>query len=197
MGSFICKRNKALKALLGHPFVRRVYLFPLTPRKLCHGKLCQRFPKYANNSWISLANSFISKVNKTNFQFHSKLKLVQPLVGIHQHISNDGIHLTDLGKHFFFNSLFLVEEQKMLSQDDFPPLKTHFLKKSPLQSINQRIASKEEAMRNLKKTKKMVFLNAATTKSTINGKNLNFLDMSKSSFNDCSSSKVDRKARIV
>ena len=74
LNDFIDRRNRALRRMLDHPFVRHVYVFPITPRKICNGRLSDRFPKYLKNDWISLANASIAKINAADFQFHSKHK---------------------------------------------------------------------------------------------------------------------------
>ena len=45
----IVRRNRTLRRMLDHPFVRHMYLFPITPRKICNGRLSDRFPKYLKN----------------------------------------------------------------------------------------------------------------------------------------------------
>ena len=57
--NFISKRNAELKTIMEDPFVRRLIVFPLTPRKVCQNDLHFRFPKYAEASWIMSANRCI------------------------------------------------------------------------------------------------------------------------------------------
>ena len=118
--NFISRRNDSLFKIVDHPGVRHLYYFPITPRKICNGRLCERFPKYSKKQWISFANVCIAKINQANFQFHSKLKLVHFSPDLHHCISNDGIHLTEQGKHLLLHSVFKSEEKQMFSNNDFP-----------------------------------------------------------------------------
>ena len=68
-------------------------------------------------------------------------------LGLHHHISNDGIHLTDHGEQLLFNSVFTNKKPFEFSIDDFPPLVRTLppivINKSPSQAIDSRIAFKE------------------------------------------------------
>ena len=186
---FIARRNRALWRMLDHPFVRHVYFFPITPRKICNGRLSDRFPKYSKNDWISLANISIAKINAADFQFHSKLKLVPPIPDFHHHLANDGIHLTDKGKHLLLHSVFKCAERQMFSHEDFPPLGNSLSQKSPLQPIDHCIASKEKALRDNKKDRQREGLIEDRSKIHLQGSNHNYCERS--------SGFVQEKQRVV
>ena len=150
---FLTRRNADFKAVLDHPFVRRLFVYPLTPRRICKNDLCDRFPKYANHSWILLANRCVNDINQSNLNFHSKLRHIPPLPTnqISKHVAKDGIHLVPKGKEAYAWSVLQVCEQKIFLKDEFPPLKHAICETSPLQSIDMQIAIFEAKKRQEKK----------------------------------------------
>ena len=120
---FITRRNAELKIVMDHPFVRRLFVYPLTPRRICKNDLCARFPKYANCNWILMANRCVHDVNLSNVNFHSKLRHVPslPTNQMLKHVAKDGIHLGPDGKSAYAWSVLQVCEQKKFSKDEFPP----------------------------------------------------------------------------
>ena len=138
--SFISKRNEEFKIFVDHPLVRRLIIYPLTPRGICRNDLKKRFPKYAVASWVSSANKHIQYVNKSDFLFHSKLRYLKPLpdTQLIQQVAKDGIHLTLEGRKLFARSVLGVEDKKIFSLDEFPPLPSR-IRSSPLQSIDTQI----------------------------------------------------------
>ena len=107
---FITRRNTELKIVMDHPFVRRLFVYPLTPRRICKNDLRDRFPKYGDNNWILLANQCVHDVNQFNINFHSKLRHVPPLPThkMMKHVAKDGIHLKPNGKSAFAWSILQV-----------------------------------------------------------------------------------------
>ena len=149
---FLFHRNKSLKLILDHPFVHRLFLYPLTPREVCRNPLKARFPKYGRSDWIEYTNRCIKKVNKSNEQFHCKLRFVSSsLCGdIFNHVARDGIHLLPKGKRLLARSVLgIVEEKKLFSSDEFPPLQCKKTR-SPLQAIDARLAQLEALRREAK-----------------------------------------------
>ena len=135
---FLTRRNADFKAVMDHPFVRRLFVYPLTPRRICKNDLCDTFPKYAVDSWICMANRCIHDVNQSSINFHTKLRHVPPLPTnqMMKHVAKDGIHLKPNGKSAFAWSVLQVCEQKIFLKDEFPPLKHAMPETSPLLSID-------------------------------------------------------------
>ena len=196
---FMKKRNEALGCFLNHPYVRRVYLFPLTPRSLCtqNCRIKSVYKKYSKSDWIAFADKNVRKVNQSHFPFHPKLKMIPMPQDLHCNISDDGIHLTDLGKQMLFKSVFKNEKSFAISEDDFPILPRSSANRSPLQPIDPRIALKEKAKRDAKKEKELVNLIVSSTSCVVNGKVESFSKTSNQSSVDCSSAFHISKVRSV
>ena len=157
---YLSRRNAQLKILLDHPFVQHVFVFPLTPRRICRNKLSDTFPKYAKHTWILKANQCIHDVNQSNINFHTKLRYV-PALPTNQMlplISKDGIHLEPEGKESYAWSVLQVCEKKIFPKDEFPPLKHSKNETSPLQSVDMLIANFEAKKRDEKKKKELAIL---------------------------------------
>ena len=157
---FLTRRNADFKAVLDHPFVRRLFVYPLTPRRICKNDLCDTFPKYAVDSWICMANRCIHDVNQSSINFHTKLRHVPPLPTnqMMKHVAKDGIHLKPNGKSAFAWSILQVCEQQKFLKDEFPPLQHSNTDASPLQSIDWHLANFEAKKREEKKKKQAVSL---------------------------------------
>ena len=165
---FISNRNAELKTIMEDPFVRRLIVFPLTPRRACQNDLSFRFPKYAEASWIMLANRCIRDINTSNWNFHTKLRHVPPLPTKELLLAKDGIHLDKEGKKAFSLSVLQVCEKTIISMDEFPPLQESKIKAFPLQAIDQNLAQFEEKKRKLKKEKetaKLIDMEPITVKT--------------------------------
>ena len=163
---FLSNRNADLKIVMDHPFVRRLIVYPLTPRCICQNDLQQRFPKYAKNSWILKANRCAQDVNQSNINFHSKLHHVPPLLPnqLLDLVAEDGIHLDKDGKRKFAWSVLQVCEQKILSQDEFPPLKQGKGEISPLKSIDVQLANFEAKKRDEKRNRNATLIETRCVK---------------------------------
>ena len=73
-GIFLQQRFSNSKIIMDDPLVRKLYLFPLTPRKVCKTNLRERFPHYGDKNWIDTANSHIRSLNQViTLQHHVKL----------------------------------------------------------------------------------------------------------------------------
>ena len=147
---FISQMTSNFKIVMDHHLVRRLFVYPLTPRKICLNELKMRFPKYGNPEWIEKANYAIQYANEAHFQFHSKLRLVPPLPvsKLTNKMSRDGIHLTGHGKKIFARSILnLTETPTIFSTNDFPglPLKRNCV--SPLKPLDFQIADLEKKLR--------------------------------------------------
>ena len=147
---FISQMTSNLKIVMDHHLVRRLFVYPLTPRKICLNELKMRFPKYGNPKWIEKANYAIQYANEAHFQFHSKLRLVPPMPDskLTNKMSRDGIHLTGHGKKIFARSILnLTETQTIFSTNDFPSLPLKRNRVSPLKPLDFQIADLEKKLR--------------------------------------------------
>ena len=99
---FINKRNMDLMSICEWNEVRRLSVFPLTPRQLCRiDEQGSKYPKYTDEKWISFTNVCIKKINKYNSSCVSqKLRFVDPssVRGTAMHLASDGLHLKQLAK---------------------------------------------------------------------------------------------------
>ena len=125
---YIQNRNDLLRSVCSHGQVHRVYIFPLTPRKLCCTSLQQNFPKYGDHHWIKIANQSINAINSVNDFCHLKVTEIphQPQSFYSQYLHTDGIHLTKVGKIAFMRSSMNYSEPKnsfpIFNENDFPAL---------------------------------------------------------------------------
>ena len=134
-GAFLKQRFQYCKTIMDDPFVRKLYLFPLTPRNVCKSQLRKRFPHYGDFSWIKKANTHIKSLNQAlTDKHHAKLINVSvSSVAISKKLTKDGLHFIDDGKKQIFSGLWQVEAKPFdVAETDYPLLSSKNSKSSPI-----------------------------------------------------------------